>query len=40
MQFISEAHSDFVGITFGILVSIASIMIILQFFGVSWVKCH
>jgi len=40
MRFISEAHSDFVGIVFGLLVSVASIMIILQFCGVRKLQCE
>ena len=39
MRFISDAHSDIIGILFGILVSIASILIILQCCGIIQLKC-
>ena len=38
LNLISKAHSDIVGILFGILVSIAAILIILMAFGIIKIK--
>ena len=40
MKFISEAHSDVIGISFGLLVSIASILIILIVLGYISIPCR
>ena len=40
MKFISKAHSDVVGISFGLLVSIAAILIILIVLGYISVPCR
>ena len=39
-RLISEAHSDKVGICFGLLVSVASVVIILMAAGVIAVRVH
>ena len=40
ITFISKAHSDVVGILFGLLVSVSAILIILITFGIIKIKCN